>query len=135
MTSLHAVMRLQAPPLQKSSIKASSAEQTVVGLPIHIRRCCCQGGSMTVTYKARYGQPAASCTITATQRTGQSAGSSSLSQEGREFAGSEFWRPLPSGLEESTAKPQQLLAALHDPARAVTPQQEFVMYDGEVRET
>ncbi len=86
---------------------------------------------MAVTYKARYGQPAAVCTITATQRPEQSAGSSSHSQQG--FAGSQYWRPLPSGPEQTSVEPDQLQVALHDPARAITPQQEFVMYEGEVR--
>jgi len=86
---------------------------------------------VAVTYKARYGQPAAACTITATQRSEQSGGSSSPLQQG--FAGSQYWRPLPFEPEDTSVEPDQLQVALHDPARAITPQQEFVMYDGEVR--
>ena len=87
---------------------------------------------MAVTYKARYGQPAAACTITAAQRPEQSAGSGGHTQPSGEFAASKFWRPLPLGSDETITEPDQLRVALHDPARAITPQQEFVMYDGEV---
>ena len=87
-----------------------------------------------MTYKARYGQPAAACTITASQLSEQSAGSISHSQPSSKFAGSQYWRPLPSGSEDTKIEPDQLQVALHDPARAITPQQEFVMYDAEVRE-
>lgn len=88
---------------------------------------------MAVTYKARYGQPAAACTITAVEQPGQAASSDGPSQRSSEFASSAYWQPIRQHAEDAGAACNVVRVGLPDPARAITPQQEFVMYDGEVR--
>ena len=72
-------------------------------------------GSLVCSYKARYRQPARSCTVHAA--------------EGDAFEPSRFCR-LAGDVDAPEAAP--LHVSFDAPARAVTPQQAFVMYDGEV---
>ena len=89
---------------------------------------------MAVVYKARYGQPAAACTIgIASQPAAPSDVHHRAAAGYAGFAASAYWRPLQADSAQGDDAADELSVALPDPARAITPQQEFVMYDGEVR--
>jgi hypothetical protein len=54
-----------------------------------------QGSEMAVTYKARYGQPAAACTIGVPSRPAHHESDTHGTAPGHTgFAASAFWRPL-----------------------------------------
>ena len=77
-------------------------------------------GQLSCQYKARYGQPAAECTLHLLR---------SAADAERAFRPSKFCRLHPSDTE---LVPGSLMASFPAPALAITPQQAFVMYDGDL---
>ncbi len=77
------------------------------------------GASLRCGYKARYGQPIRMCTVRLLGHGARLSG----------FEPSAYCRLLP---EDSAVHAGYLLVDFDDAALAVTPQQAFVMYDGEV---
>lgn len=73
------------------------------------------GATLRLQYKARYGQAPAGCTLR-------------LAGHGPGFAPSQLCQLLP---EDSGVPADALVAEFDEPATAITPQQAFVVYDGE----
>lgn len=79
---------------------------------------------MQLGFKARYGQPVYMCTA---RPSGSQPASAAADR--RAFLSSKYCR---LSTADAADEPGGLEIAFGDPARAITPQQEFVMYDGEV---
>ena len=100
------------------------------------------GGALQAAgYKARYGQEPAACSVALANAAGPEAaaagvGAAALAAGGA-AAPSLLWRPALEGPDqspsvESASSSQLLHVRFHAPARAVTPEQALVLYDGEV---
>ena len=91
-----------------------------------------QEGGMQLGFKARHGQPVRLCTARPAGRQPAHVACTQAAESPAEmntFSGSVYSR-LAAG--DAAGQPGGLEIAFGEPARAITPQQEFVMYDGEV---
>lgn len=87
---------------------------------------------MQLGFKARYGQPVRLCTAHpagSRRPPGAASQTAEIPAAAETFSGSRYSR-LAAG--DAAGQPGGLEIAFGEPARAITPQQEFVMYDGEV---
>ena len=89
-------------------------------------------GRLACQYKARYGQEPLPCTLHAL--AAPSVGGAVELRGGGNGGGGGFWPSAHSVLHppDMAVLPGYLVASFPEPAAALTPQQAFVMYDGEV---